>query len=67
MIVLKILLILLILVAICHTLFCIYLAIVEREFIKREVMRGWKLNLSLVLFICSLLLYIWSIFFISKL
>ncbi|WBF81687.1 hypothetical protein [Staphylococcus virus vB_SurM-PSU5] len=67
MIVLKIFLILLILVAVCHTLFCIYLSIVEREFIKREVMKGWQLNLNLVLFICVLLFYVWSMFFISKL
>lgn len=56
--------ILIVLIVICHLLFCIYLMIKEREFIKKELMEPWKLYLNLFLFICILLFYIGIVVFI---
>lgn len=64
MIVLKLFVILIVLIAICHLLFCIYLMIKDREFIKKELMEPWKLYLNLFLFICILLFYIGIVVFI---
>lgn len=66
MIALKIFVIFIVLVAILHTLFCIYLTIVERDFIKEELMNSWYLYLNLFLFICTLIFYIWIVIFISN-
>ena len=64
MIALKIFLIFLVLAAVCHVLFCIYLSIVEMEFIKKELMKSGYLYLNLFLFICVLVFYICLVLFI---
>ncbi|XWX31183.1 hypothetical protein WGPJNHAJ_CDS0136 [Staphylococcus phage PG-2021_19] len=64
MIVLKLFVILILLIVICHVLFCIYLMIKDREFIKKELMEPWKLYLNLFLAIFILLFYIGNVVFI---